>query len=161
LVENTVELDAARPHEAFHSFALADYVTVIARTPSGLIPIVSQFRPAIDRVTWELPSGFLDPGESPDACCRRELREEAGVDAIHVVALGSFFADPGRLENRVHVFGVDATEPDPSFASEPGLTVAFITPATLCARVLEGSFAHLLHVGVLGLAALHGFQLDR
>ncbi len=30
---------------------------------------------------WQLPKGLVDPGESPDVTARREVREEAGVDA--------------------------------------------------------------------------------
>jgi 8-oxo-dGTP diphosphatase len=29
---------------------------------------------------WQLPKGIVDPGESPEATARREVREEAGVD---------------------------------------------------------------------------------
>lgn len=29
---------------------------------------------------WATPGGFAEPGESPEACVRREAREEAGVD---------------------------------------------------------------------------------
>src|SRR4051812_33494120 len=63
LVENTVELAPDAPPEAFHCIAQADYVTVVARTRSGLIPIVAQFRPAVRCITWELPGGLLEAGE--------------------------------------------------------------------------------------------------
>lgn len=37
---------------------------------------------------WVLPKGHIEPGESPPDCARREIREEAGVDAEPVALLG-------------------------------------------------------------------------
>ena len=42
-------------------------------TPAGKIPIVRQFRPAIEDFAWELPAGLVEPGEKPMDCARREL----------------------------------------------------------------------------------------
>ncbi|MFN7915344.1 MAG: NUDIX domain-containing protein [Vicinamibacterales bacterium] len=37
---------------------------------------------------WVLPKGHIDPGERPEACARREVAEEAGVDAVVQRLLG-------------------------------------------------------------------------
>jgi 8-oxo-dGTP pyrophosphatase MutT (NUDIX family) len=36
---------------------------------------------------WVFPKGHIERGESPEACARREVREEAGVDADPIAYL--------------------------------------------------------------------------
>src|SRR2546427_1172909 len=48
------------------------------RGPDPTVLMIRQFRHAADRYVWEIPAGRLDPGESPEACARREMEEEAG-----------------------------------------------------------------------------------
>lgn len=158
LVETQVRLDDHTAPETYHSIAQADYVTIVARTRAGLIPIVSQFRPAVACMTLELPGGLVEPGEDAETCCRRELLEETGCSAVRVQALGSWFPDTGRLANRVHVFAVEASDPDPGFVAEPGISAELLSPGALRARLLDGSFSNLMHHGALALAALRGFE---
>jgi 8-oxo-dGTP pyrophosphatase MutT (NUDIX family) len=158
LVTKTVQL-ADDPPAIYHCLAQADYVTILARTPDGRIPIVRQFRPAVDAFTWELPSGMQDDGESPEDTCRRELKEEVGLEARSLRSLGSYYADTGRLENQLHVFWVEASDPDPAFVAEPGMSIELVRFDVLQAHVLSGRFRHQLHIGALGLAWLSGIQL--
>lgn len=43
-----------------------------------------------DRATWECPSGHREPGETPEACARRELWEETGADRFMLEAVGVY-----------------------------------------------------------------------
>ena len=38
--------------------------------------------------TWSTPGGHLDPGETPETCAVREVREEVGIDVDGVRFLG-------------------------------------------------------------------------
>jgi 8-oxo-dGTP diphosphatase len=44
---------------------------------------------------WALPGGFIEMDETLEESARRELREETGVAAAHLVQLGTY-GDPGR-----------------------------------------------------------------
>jgi 8-oxo-dGTP pyrophosphatase MutT (NUDIX family) len=45
------------------------------------------------RGAWDLPAGYLDPGESFETAARREAREEAGLD-VELVGLGGVYHSP-------------------------------------------------------------------
>lgn len=143
-----------KPPELFHSILQPDYVSVIARTPSGKFPLIRQFRHSIETFTWEFPAGLLDEGESTEACAKRELLEEAGVIATSMVHLGTAFADSGRLANRVHMYYADCTERAEKFVAEPDTLVEHFGFDELNAMILKGEINHQPHIGLLYMALL-------
>ena len=50
----------------------------------GNILLQRQYRYPVCSWQWELPGGFVDPGETPDEAARRELKEETGWHSTHL-----------------------------------------------------------------------------
>jgi ADP-ribose pyrophosphatase len=70
----------------------------------GRVVLLRQYRPVVRAQIWELPAGTIEPGESPEACARRELVEEAGYEAGRLEPLGEALADPGLTDERIFLF---------------------------------------------------------
>lgn len=63
-------------------------VGIVALTPDGQVWLVGQHRYATDEYSWEIVSGFADPGEDVLEAARRELAEEASLAAAEWTLLG-------------------------------------------------------------------------
>ena len=105
------EFDIAR-----HSGASA--VLPFLNDPAGDEPqilLLRQFRYASGGYLFEIPAGRLDPGESPETCAARELKEETGCSAEKIERLTSVLTTPGFTDEIIHLFmatGITYGEPD-------------------------------------------------
>jgi 8-oxo-dGTP pyrophosphatase MutT (NUDIX family) len=157
VVEKDVDLGGRRGVETFWSVRSGSYVAIIAVTPDGRIPLVRQYRPAVETNVLELPSGAIDPSEAPEAAARRELLEESGCQAVELISLGQLYVDSGRLETQQWAFlapDVRIVRDHPTGDEELDLT--FVSPEVLKELVLGGEFNHAIHVAIVGLAVLSG-----
>jgi 8-oxo-dGTP pyrophosphatase MutT (NUDIX family) len=159
VIAREVEFAPGAAPETYHSVGQPDYLAIVALTPDGRIPLVRQYRPALECFTWELPAGLVEAGEDPAVGCARELLEETGHPARAVHALGTTAACTGRLSNSIHSFFVAAGECTAGFVPEHGLTVALPTPAELTNLIRKGEFVQQSHIGALMLAELRGFLI--
>ena len=74
------------------------------RAADPRVILIRQYRYAALDYLWEVPAGTLEPGEPPEICARRELREEAGVDAGRLDHLTSVFTTPGFTDELIHLY---------------------------------------------------------
>ncbi|HJQ66825.1 MAG TPA: NUDIX hydrolase [Gemmatimonadales bacterium] len=82
-------------------------VVPVLSDPNSTDPVLlllRQFRYAAGGPLWEIPAGRLDHGEAPEACARRELREEAGVEAGRLERLTTIWTTPGFTDEAIHLF---------------------------------------------------------
>ncbi|HMC60343.1 MAG TPA: NUDIX hydrolase [Candidatus Solibacter sp.] len=146
-----------QPDEApYYSLRLPDYSAIVAITDDQRIVAVRQYRPAVERYTIELPSGLVDPGESPAEAASRELMEETGYQAGGVEVLGPMEPDTGRLGNLIWSCVATGVRRVPGRDPEDGIEVLTYSPSELARATASGEFRHALHVAILMMAVLRG-----
>jgi ADP-ribose pyrophosphatase len=68
------------------------------------IVLVKQYRYPINQITYEIPAGKIDKGETPIKCARRELKEETGYKAKRLEALLSFYPTAAFSTEILYIF---------------------------------------------------------
>ena len=147
LVEQTLE-----DGKPYYMLDVDDYVAVVARTADGRLVLVRQHRPVVGRETIELPSGHVDPGETPEAAGRRELLEETGMRAGMMELLGTLVPDVGRLTNRMWCYFASDVTLAADHQPEDGLSVILVPEGEALAMAADGRIDHALNLAVLFLA---------
>jgi ADP-ribose pyrophosphatase len=153
-----VRRDGAAEVETWYSVRTHDYAAVLAITEDGRIPLVRQYRPAIEVRSLELPSGLIEAGEDPADAVRRELLEETGCQASTLEPLGRFDLDSGRMQTAQWGFvarDVQVVAAGPT-GDEPDLELLFVRPDELRQLALDGEFRMAGHLALLAAALLRG-----
>jgi ADP-ribose pyrophosphatase len=79
-------------------------VAIVGVTADGMVLLLRQSHHSIQRTLLGLPAGTLEPGETPEACARRELEEETGYRAGPVAQLAAFYTSPGYTNEHMTIF---------------------------------------------------------
>jgi len=86
-------------------------VAIVGVTGDGTVLLLRQSHHAIGRTLLGVPAGTLEPGETPEACARRELTEETGYRAGRLTQLASYYTSPGYTDERMTIFHAADCEP--------------------------------------------------
>lgn len=118
-------------------------VIVLAVDDDERVFCLWQYRHAAGRRFVELPAGLCDvEGEEPIDVARRELREEAGLEATDWTRLGTAYSSPGILAEVQHLYlARGLTEVDRDFEAEheeADMETGWVPFADLLAAVLDG-----------------------
>ncbi|MGN6472395.1 MAG: NUDIX domain-containing protein [Mycobacteriales bacterium] len=80
-------------------------VGIIAMDEQGRVLLLRQYRHAVGRMLWEPPAGLLDEaGEDPLDAAKRELYEEAHLEAGRWDVLVDAFTSPGMTDEAVRIY---------------------------------------------------------
>jgi 8-oxo-dGTP pyrophosphatase MutT (NUDIX family) len=102
-------------HTRFEQYVLRipASATVVVLDEADRVLLLRRHRFVIDRWVWELPDGYLDPGEAPEEAAAREVLEETGWRPRSIEPLGSFQPMTSTIDSQNHLFlagGAEETE---------------------------------------------------
>jgi len=88
------------------------YGVVTCRGCVGVLPfltadtvlMIKQYRYVTRRVTWEMPTGGMHPGETREEAAQRELAEEIGYRAAKLTWLSTFDTSKSVVDETAHLF---------------------------------------------------------
>ena len=143
------------PALPFHVLSAPDWINVIPLTADGRVVLVRQFRFGIEAETLEIPGGMCDPGETPEAAARRELREETGYVAGSLEPIGWVHPNPPLQSNRCHSFvarGLTQDRPSPDPCER--ISVVAVPTIEIPALIRDGRITHALVLAAFHLASL-------
>lgn len=101
-------------------------VTVVPVHDDGSVTLVRQYRAAVDALVLEIPAGTRDKaGEAPEATARRELAEEAGLEASRWELLVGTWNTPGVSDQHTLIYLATGLTPCP--ARPDGVEEGFMT----------------------------------
>ncbi len=105
-------------------------VTVVPMHDDGTVTLVRQYRAAVDALVLEIPAGTRDKaGESPEVTARRELAEEAGLEASRWELLVGAWNTPGISDQLTLIYLATGLTPCP--ARPDGVEEGYLTVETI------------------------------
>ncbi|MDO5722097.1 MAG: NUDIX hydrolase [Actinomycetaceae bacterium] len=93
-------------HYVAHPGAVAVVALRESSSPSGLeVALIDQYRHPVQAKLWEIPAGLLDiEGEDPLQAAKRELWEEANLEAASWQVLVDYFTSPGGSTEGLRIY---------------------------------------------------------
>lgn len=108
---DVVELPDGREIPEYYVLEYPDWVNVIAIDKAGRFIMEKQYRHGMQRMSYELPCGVMEKGETPLEAAKRELLEEAGYTGGEWQLLMEAAPNPGSMSNIQHCFLATGVEP--------------------------------------------------
>lgn len=153
-----VRLPDGRIIDGWTTVRARDYANAFVLNQAGDVLVLEGYKHGIGRSSWQMVGGYLEPGEDPLSCMRRELLEETGYASDNWQPLGSFVVDANRRVGVGHFFlardakaVAQASNPDGEIFRIKWVSVADIKQVLQDGRVAGLSFAANIALALLAL----------
>lgn len=129
-------------------------VGVLPFLDADTILLVRQYRYVAGRPTWEMPTGGVHAGETLEQAAQRELAEETGHRAHHLVPVSTYHTSKSVVDETAHLFLAENLQPSETTPDETEFIDVRPFPFDAVLRmVLDGEIVDSMTVVAVLLAA--------
>lgn len=135
---------------------------VVALDHEGNVVLLCQYRHPVGLRNVEIPAGLLDiPGEDPLVCAKRELAEEAGLEATQWEHLMTLNVSPGGSNEIIHIYLAEGLSEVVSDFIKTGEEVDMSVHRVPLSDAIDACFAGQItnNIAVTALLAAHAKRL--
>ena len=138
-------------------FEFRTWANIVALTKTSEVILVEQYRHGICEVLWEFPGGVVEDGEDPMDGAKRELLEETGYAASHMIEVARLYPNPALQTNTLHCFlALDVEQiREQTLDAGEDIEVHLIPLNKLVEMARRGDFPHALMTAVLFSTLAH------
>lgn len=142
--------------DPYYVLEYPDWVNVLALDKAGQIILTRLYRHGLGATVLELPSGSVDPSESPLETARRELLEETGYEFEQIIQTAVLSPNPGNHANRVYSFLATGGKKiaDPVFDESEEIETVLVSMEEFKQLLADNQLVQAMHVS----AAFYGLQ---
>lgn len=116
--------------------------------------LVRQYRYVAGRPTWEMPTGGVHAGETLEQAAQRELAEETGHRARHLVRVSAYHTSKSVVDETAHLFLAEGLHRADTMPDETEFIDVRAFPfETVLRMVLDGEIVDSMTVVAVLLAA--------
>lgn len=150
---DVVEYAVVRPDGQPGIYAVVnpgDNASIVALDGENNVYLVGDFCYPLQRYQWSIPTGKVEADEDPLDCARRELAEEAGIEAERWDLLGAFDLTPGICTQTSYIYlARDLTLGEPRPEGTERITVRHLSLRDAYEACLTGEIRNA--VSVIGI----------
>ena len=149
----TKEVKYDKKKHIYYFIKSLDYISILAVMKNKKIPIVKQFRPAIEKYVWEFPGGLVDKKLSLKKIAIEEIEEETGLTVEKIIKIKTSYSDIGRIINKSHFFYAECSNKiNP--VKDKYIKVKFVSYNNLVKLIKKNKFQSPYHISLLTLAKI-------
>ena len=81
-----------------------NYATVVPFLSDNEVLIIKSYRHLVDSIQIEIPSGYIEDGETPMDAAIREFNEETGYNTNKILFVGEYTLDYSMFEQKGYIY---------------------------------------------------------